>query len=277
MYLWLSINGWATTGDSLQYIRANDTLFIEMGMYDEKILIHEVAEKQTLYSIARFYGMEVQELFYYNPELQTQVVKIGQPVRIPIPLKALLFRTPKAEDSLSFAPVCYRIRRGDNLFRISKYWFGVPIDTLMMRNQLTKLNVSTGQVLHLGWVSTDGVDEKYRKFRGSPEWKKSQMLRRSFIRDAQVKNEKYQNGVAFWQKDGGKQRDLYVLHREAPIGSIVAITNPMSRKIVFAKVIDRLPDNLYAPDVLVVVSSKVAEMLGARDPRFYVELKYCRR
>ena len=80
-------------------------------------------------------------------------------------------------------------------------------------------------------------------------------------------------GVASWSKSNYQNNDLYVLHRKAPINSYIEINNPMKRKTTYAKVIDRIPDGTNT-DVEVVLSPATAKMLGARDPKFFVKIKY---
>lgn len=80
-------------------------------------------------------------------------------------------------------------------------------------------------------------------------------------------------GVAFWSKSNYQNNDLYVLHRKAPINSYIEINNPMKRKTTYAKVIDRIPEGTNS-DVEVVLSPATAKMLGARDPKFFVKIKY---
>ena len=64
------------------------------------------------------------------------------------------------------------------------------------------------------------------------------------------------------------------MHRKAPIGSIIALFNPMTNRTVYAVVIAAMPESIYSEDVAVVVSPRVAQLLGAKDARFYVKVKY---
>ena len=50
----------------------------------------------------------------------------------------------------------------------------------------------------------------------------------------------------------------------------------MNKRRVYAKVIGRIPENVYGSDVVVVISPTVAKFLGAKDPRFLVKLRYLR-
>ena len=83
-----------------------------------------------------------------------------------------------------------------------------------------------------------------------------------------------QNGVAQWVKTENTSGDLYVLHPSAPINSVVEITNPMTHRKIYAKVLSNMPPKLYSDDISVVVSPGVANLLGVIDSRFYVKLRY---
>ncbi len=260
--------------DSLVYLRATDTVFLELSELHEKIITHKIKEQETLYALSRFYGMTVQELFYYNPALEKNTYDVGQQIYIPVPSKAIVSSVPPYHNHYDYVPVCYRVRKSETLFRIAKRYFGIPIDTIAMLNRLTTSTLSVGQVLQIGWLSRWGIPHHYRKFRGSPIDKKNQLLARKYYQARTVKKESRDKGVAFWQNNGVKSVDLYAMHRTAPLQSIIAVNNPMNRRTVYAKVIARLPDTVYSDDVVVVVSARVAQLLGAKDQRFYVKIKY---
>lgn len=262
------------TGDSTAYLTAKDTIFLSIGAYQEKIFYHYIAPKQTLYSLAKFYGLTVDELYFYNPKLKDANLSPGQALKIPIPNKSIVRYQIDGFDTKKYVPICYRIKKGDTMFNLSKRIFQMPIDTVMERNQLTSFNLSLGQVIQFGWMSMEGIPETNRKFRGHPIWKKNDSLRRKYNQNREVKKEHLQRGVAFWQKSRKDESKLYCLHRHAPINSIIAVTNPMKKRTVYAKVIGRMPDSVYNDNVIVVVSSTAAKMLGAKDSRFYVQVRY---
>ncbi len=267
---------WAT-GDSLRYLTAKDTIFLSLDELQEKIFEHRIARKQTIFSLTRFYGLTLDEIYYYNPELKDNVISEGQAIKIPIPNRAIMRYKGTNFDINKYVPIYYVVKNGDNLFRISKKYFGMPVDTVMKRNNLADHNIKVGQALHVGWMSQKGIPASYRKYRGRPEWKKNSLMARKYHQDSQVKKEKTEQGVAFWQQDGKQKADLYALHRTAPINSIIAVSNPMKRRTIYAKVIGRIPENIHRDDVIVVLSSKAAEQLGAKDPRFFVKLKFLKK
>jgi hypothetical protein len=67
---------------------------------------------------------------------------------------------------------------------------------------------------------------------------------------------------------------MLVLHRTAPIGGIIKITNPMSNRSTFAKVVGKFTENESTKDVIIVMTKAVADALGALDRRFYCNLTY---
>ena len=123
-------------------------------------------------------------------------------------------------------------------------------------------------------MNIDGIPEINRKFRGHPIWKKNEGMRQQYIQERETSKEKEQKGVAFWQKQSNKDSELYALHRYAPINSIIAVINPMTKRTVFVKVIGRIPESVYKDNIVTVVSSTVANMLGAIDKKFYVHVRY---
>ena len=58
------------------------------------------------------------------------------------------------------------------------------------------------------------------------------------------------------------------------IGTVIKITNPMTNRTTFAKVVGRFTDNESTKDVILVMTKNVADSLGALDKRFHVNISY---
>ncbi|WP_162847148.1 LysM peptidoglycan-binding domain-containing protein [Mucilaginibacter gracilis] len=87
--------------------------------------------------------------------------------------------------------------------------------------------------------------------------------------------EKNEKGVAVWMdSDNLDPSKKWVLHRTAPIGTVIKITNPMTNRTTFAKVVGRFTDNENTKDALMVMTKSVAESIGAVDKRFHVIISY---
>jgi LysM repeat protein len=265
----------AQTGDSLDYLTPQDTIFLSTGLYGQKVHTHVMAPKQTLYSLARFYGMTMDELYFYNPENEGGRYGTGSEIKIPIPNRSILRYKPKDYDSFFYVPICYVVDDGETLYHISNRVFKLPIDTIMDRNNLIDATLFKGQKLMIGWMDITGVPKKYRQYGGHPLWKKSYAFKAKYFADKKVKQEVKRKGAAVYIKGAKSTSDLFVMHRQAPVGSIVQVTNPMKRRTVYAKVVAKTPPT-YDPSIEIVVSPRVGKMLGARDDKFYVKTKYLR-
>jgi LysM repeat protein len=266
----------AYTGDSLNYLTPKDTIFLSIGYFGEKYFIHEMAPKQTLYSLARFYGLSTQELLYFNPGLQPTAVKVGSQVRVPIPNRAIKRYKTDGFIAEEHVPVYYMVKKGDTMYRIAKQHFRMPVETVMQRNQLFDHTLKPDQLLHMGWLSMQGIPDSLRKEVAGPLERRNRGLRKSYYQQLGKKKEYESQGVAAWTKEHKEKSDFYALHRSAPINSIISVHNPMNRRTVYVKVIGRIPDRAYKDDVVVVLSPLSAELLGALDPRFFVRIKYHR-
>jgi LysM repeat protein len=275
VFIFLLSNTTFATGDSLRFLTAKDTIFLTMNNYQEKIFEHQLEKGQTLYSMARFYGLKLDEVYAYNPRLKKEGYKPGDKVRIPIPNRAIMRYKTEAFRKWHYVPVCYKVKKGDTFYGISNRIFKMPIDTILQRNNLPDLSLHNGQVLHVGWMSRSGISDTLRQIRGGPLWEKSYALKNAYFQHKFTKIEQIEKGAAFWVKDENGGSDLYALHPYAPIGSIISIKNPVYNRTIYVKVVGRMSSRAYdKAGTKVVVSATVAKMLGAIDPRFFVEIRY---
>ena len=83
------------TGDSLHYLTTKDTIFLSSDYEGQKIFIHTMEPKQTLYSLSKFYGLSLDELYYYNPANEGGKYGIGSEIKIPIPNRSIIRYKPK--------------------------------------------------------------------------------------------------------------------------------------------------------------------------------------
>lgn len=276
LFCWLPWMSGATTGDSLHYLTPKDTIFLTLDYFGEKIFQHRLAPKQTLFSLARFYGLHLEELYAYNPGLKENLssLEVGAPIRIPIPNRAILRFLSPYDNPAEYIPVIYRVKKGDTVYRICKNYFKIPADTLLARNHLSSIDLSLHQPLHVGYMSILGIPDSLRQGRGGPLWSQSQENRLTYLAVGQQKREAFSQGIAHWDPEEEiNTGELVVLYRNAPINSYVAITNPMFNRTVYARVIGSVPKQ-HGPDVITVVPPAIAKMLGAIDPNFYVQVRY---
>lgn len=263
------------TGDSLRYLTPKDTVFLKVDDYGNKIFGHRMEKGQTFFSLARFYGLRLDALYAYNVELDPAGnFSPGQEVNIPIPDLAILKSWQHAWPRQQFAPVFYRVKHGDTFFHIARHLFQIHQDTLRIRNRLENTVLSIGQLIQVGWLSVNGIPDSLQVANKNPLGAKLQQLQLQFEAIKVRRQPVFQNGAAYWQREKQAGNDYYALHRTAPVGSVIQITNPMKNRTVYAKVIAPIPDRAYTDDIIVVLSPAIAKLLGAKDPKFFVELRH---
>lgn len=274
-FMFLEVSPTHATGDSLRYLLPHDSIFILIDEFPEKIITHTLSKKQTIFGLARHYGLQIEELVYYNPGININEVKIGDQIRIPIPNASIKRFNNKNFKRWKYTPIYYRVKTGDTMFKIAKSYFKMPVDTLKKRNKYWREEVQVGQILQVAWLSTKGVPDSLQRFKRHPLWKVSDDLSAKFIESSGGKKILKQKGVTIWPKNlENTSSDSYILHRYAKIGSTIAITNPMNNRKVYVKCIGRLPERTYGKEVLAMVSTSVANLLGVRDERFFSTIEY---
>ena len=149
----------------------------------------------------------------------------------------------------------------------------MPIDSVHQRLGNWEGTLKVGQRYFVGWLSTSGIPRELRQGQVHPLFRENYELARHVQRYvAEGQREYEQSGAAFWEAEKDS-RNFYVLHNEAPLDSYLRVINPMKKRYIYAKVVGRIPRST-PPNILMVVSSRCARLLGAKDPEFYVEIEY---
>lgn len=262
------------TGDSLYYLRPVDTLLVAFDAASGFILQeHYLAPGQTLYGTARFYGLGETEVYHLNAKLRAGY-EAGDKVRVPLPPK--LIRREPAPDSLAwFVPVRYRMGPGETLWGLTNRRLPQlsAEDVTNMNPGVAADRLSRGQILNVGYLKLDGISPDAQAEVEDPYVRRNRGLRNLWENRTQGKQMRTQNGKAAWTKKGDPNKFM-VLHRTAPINSLIEIDDPRSRKVLYARVMGRIPESIYPPDVIVVVSPLLAKAYGVRDKQFYVRTRH---
>ncbi|RPE09356.1 LysM peptidoglycan-binding domain-containing protein [Chitinophaga lutea] len=66
----------------------------------------------------------------------------------------------------------------------------------------------------------------------------------------------------------------YALHNTAPRGTIVKVTNPLTGRSIYAKVLDAIPQLKSNANLIIKLSDAAQDALGINEGRFYCELSY---
>jgi LysM repeat protein len=266
-------------GNSLMWSKAGDSLFVEV-QNGHKFLMHRLKAGQTLYSIKNFYSVDITDLYFNNLNLETNDLKIGQVIRIPIVSEAIkLYQKSSSKDS-SLIPLYYKIRPAETLYRISRVFFRLPVDIVKSRNHLISDNLEKGQVLQIGWISKTGIPDSLYSFNGLTGILGEESKKNKYKYEERFTgmNEEVINGIASWDKsmDLSSKNKLYVMSSTVKKGRIVRLENPMTQRYLYAKVVASKPQNSSAEESIVILTPTVARALGGLDSRFHVRMYYCK-
>jgi peptidoglycan DL-endopeptidase LytF len=251
---------------------------------------HTVKPKEYLGVIAKQYGITVEDLKAANG-LTGNNLQIGQVLKIPAkgenttanmatvpakPIETAITPTPvntianKTEPSFEHV-----VTTGETIYSIAQRY---QLTTYQIKtyNNLTSNELTVGQKLIIKGekpapvVSNTNDDEEPAE---GAETLKNPNLRRPAATYGLNRIE--EKGTAVWISDPDLDANkMLILHRTAPIGTIIQITNPMTNRSTFAKVVGKFTENETTKDVIIVMTKAVADAVGALDKRFFCNLTY---
>lgn len=272
-----SFNGFSTT--------VVDSIGVENNN-GSSVILHKVLSKESYYSIARIYQVTPKSIIDFNNNIPLKIgtvlkVPTGKPFVNQTPVAALNTTTPVAAASRSAASADpedadtfeYKVGPREYLYLIARK-FNTTAEEIKRLNNLSSNNLKIGQVLLIKKDSTTPPE---------PE-EEAEIVAVSAEEDEPEFNikagrlgisEKSERGVATWiadeNMDGTK---MLALHRFAPVGTVIKVTNPMTDKTTFVKVVGRFTENESTKDVIIVLTQATATLLGVRDKRFQVNIDY---
>ena len=260
---------------------SRDSIGVE-NQNGNKLILHKVQPKETYYSIARLYKVAPKGLIEFNNNM---ALNIGTVVKVPtsVPFTALAKNTVQAvsQDNI----IEYKVGPREFLYAIARR-FNTTVEDIKQLNNLKSEKLSIGQLLKIrqgqGAVSQPLITAKPQVpvvintppvSNDTPINTEVEKLKIPTSRLGL--SERNERGVAVWitdeNLDGTK---MLALHRTAPIGTVVKVTNPMTDRVTFVKVVGKFTENETTKDVIIVITKATAELLGALDKRFQVTIDY---
>ncbi|MGB3801959.1 MAG: LysM peptidoglycan-binding domain-containing protein [Lewinella sp.] len=262
------------TGDSLYFLLPSDTVIVRFDALSGHLLFdHKLAPRQTLYGAARFYGHSLDDIYRLNPGLQLGY-KPGTRVTVTIPKGEL--RPSYTRDSVAwFVPVRYRLSPGETLYGLSRRTLNQTSDSLLhvLNPGLKAQDLEPGRVLTIGYLRIDGITADHQVKIEDRYILQNRGLRVQWDSTMSQRRLKFTTGKAAWTTRGDQSKWM-VLHRTAPIGSIIEVEDPRSRKTIYARVVARIPEEVYDSRVVLVVSPRLVKAFGVRDKEFYVRTRH---
>jgi LysM repeat protein len=205
--------------------------------------------------------------------------------------KEVVFVSTKASTATTKASgdwVSHTVKSGESLFSLAKM-YGSSIEELIQWNSLTSNNIKVGQSIHVGRNTASGPPPATTSTTITPT-KPEDVI-------AEVKNEATaptteskqetsvpntsggftntkETGLAEVIPGTEANKKYLVLHRNAPVGSVIRIKNEENDLTIFARVVGVLPETGDNSKVLIKLSKAAFEQLKGVNARFPVEVLY---
>ena len=260
-----------------QYISPNvidpqDTIIVDLDIDKGISYSHIVKPKQTIYSISRFFNIDINSLYAINGLNSSDMIDPGQILLIPMDMKVIDTEVSQG------IPVAYLVKPKETLYRISKIYFDQEVTSIVSRNNLSGFDLNVGQKIIIGYFNPNKTIPAVKEIHSDTlnTYSNSENIPEFNIEnDSSLVRRRYsEKSVAIWDKSASDQQSAFVLHQNAKPGSYIEIYNPVVRRKTVALVVGNLPEGLYPDDVDMVMSPLVAKTLGALDSRTMVELTY---
>jgi len=282
-----------------------DSIGVEI-LNGKKVVLHKLDPKDNYYSLSRRYNVTPGSIILFN---NNAPLKIGNIIKVPTQQP---FLTPSVQPVVSQsapagsqntsvvaqnAPVVsqsaqpavtadaniqqYMVSAGETLYSIAKR-FNTTVDDIVKLNNLPSSNTVSGQLLKIKLNSANvpapvPVPSPIIAKRDSASYSSPQdsMNAVKFGANKFGLFEKAEKGIAVsMTEEGLDPSKKLALHRTAPVGTVIKITNPMTGKTTFAKVVGRFTDSESTKDAIIVVTKNVADSIGALDKRVHVNISY---
>ncbi len=214
----------------------------ENRMMISKKGVHTVQQKETLFSIARQYGVSVDQLKTWN-HLEGNELTIGQTLYVAQPEQGAV--TSRQEVTAPNPPVETRRQTGTKA---------------EARNNATSVKETPPANDHASAQKTGATGQSSESIRISESLKTG--------------DEIVEAGLAELIEGTDGNRKYLALHRTAPMGTILKVRNEMNNREVFVRVMGKLPDTALTDKLIIKISKSAYDRLGAIDPRFRVEVTY---
>ncbi|MGB7528916.1 MULTISPECIES: DPBB and LysM peptidoglycan-binding domain-containing protein [Sphingobacterium] len=279
-------------GVSLAQAQSNNPSQKTTVVNGKTFIEHSVSAKDTYYQLSRIYGIPVKDIMNANNKKN---LRVGDSVYIPYkePEKkpdekphVVQNNTNKDRESKPLGDpngktieakilTEYKVGSNETLFSIAKR-FSTTVDNIKKLNGLNSDTLQEGQTLKIPDGDVIVIQKEVPSSSINlpiPDNISKEEI--EFETNRYGIREKKEKGIGIWMENlesGG--RSNLALHRTAPVGTILKITNPLTKSVTFAKVVGKFSDTAESRDAIVILSKSAASYIGALDKRFLIEIAY---
>ncbi len=239
--------------------------------------LYTVSAGETIYSIGFKYGVSVDEIRKYN-QIQNNEIKIGQTLKL-------------REDANSNAKsvVGEKSKSDTPLFKPSDP-SKINTENINPKNS-TQANLNPNNSKPTNTNANNYYPNSTNPGNSNPVSSSSttnpisanpinpnlpvKVLPPTVHRSRANPREFKEDGMGIWVESNDlNQARTVALHKQAPIGTVIKVSNPMTRKSIFVKVVGSFPETEETKNAVIVISKSAANLIGALDPHFRVNLSY---
>ena len=253
-------------------------------------VIHVVAQKETLFSISKAYGISVDELKEWN-RLTSNSISVGQELTVK-KRNTSITTTPQiisAPTQIKSKTGVHTVGPKETMFSISKL-YGITVQQLREWNNIRGTELTPGQTLFVTepekhatvtqsttpqTTTTPVIKSQETPLKevkeNKPPAKETVITITEGVRGS---DEVLESGLAELIEGTDGNRKYLALHRTAPVGTILKIKNEMNNREVFVRVMGKLPETALTDKLIIKISKSAYDRLGAIDQRFRVQVTY---
>jgi LysM repeat protein len=266
----LSITNSVFASDYKILSSTKDTLKTEI-VKDKVFVLHKVQAGQTLYSLVRMYNSTMTEVMAANPVLNNQVaIKVNQVLYFPLMKngKQVTAKAFKREEKASKKEITdkkgiHEVSAGETVYSISRK-YNIDISDFVEANGIEENKLGQGQKLIID-------PEEIKKVLKSSVLDKPKFI---VLEQIAVGKKITQEGVAEVINTTNRSNNYLALHRTAPVGSIIKITNEANGASITAKVVGNLSETGPDQEILVKLSPYAYYKLKPKDSKIRAEVVY---
>lgn len=238
----------------------------------QEYVLFKIEKGDNYYQLSKRYKTSVGKITELNGN---KTLAVGQIVKIPT--GKMFYVTPNEPKSTPNKSakkelMDYTVGNQETLYAISRK-FNVTVEEIKRANNLHSNSISGGQILKVPNNDAVSIVEKPNISLISPD--------SLDVDEPQIAANKYgirektERGIGVWIEGlNANGTSNLALHKTAAIGTVLKITNPMTRSVTYAKVVGKFNENADTHNAIVVLSKSAAAYIGALDKRFQIEITY---
>ena len=211
---------------------------------------HIVKEKETLYAISKLYGVTIDDIKAWN-HLDNSDIKIGS---------VLLIRKQNAGESLASSSENKVVKKEN--------------ETELPKSIETKTeDKKTSEIIPL--IPTTETPKSIETPQTTKASGPQRELEQKFIEDIKSgKTAHTTNATIAWIPTTSDNKNFYALHKTAPIGSTIKVSNLVNKRVVFVKVLGKLPETADNNNVTMRMSLAAKNALLLNGDKAFVGVTY---